>query len=69
MAPWKTKNEDDELAELADRRADSAQVAQRRAAVQALVDGSATTIPEPELRREFLAMGEHLISNPIQSYR
>lgn len=57
------------LAELAARRGESAEAERRRAAVRALVAHTAGAIPEPELRREFLGLGERLLTDPINSYR
>jgi hypothetical protein len=57
------------LAELEARRGNASEAERRRAFVGALVERTAQAIPEPELRRDFLGMGERLLVDAINSYR
>ena len=57
------------LAELARRRGDQGEADVEAARARDLVEGLARQLSEPELRREFGALGERLVSDPLGAYR
>jgi class 3 adenylate cyclase/tetratricopeptide (TPR) repeat protein len=57
------------LAELARRRGNHREADTEAVQARALVEGLARELSEPELRREFGALGERLVADPLGAYR